>query len=89
MKSVILGAVILLFACMFIARAANAESLTAAPLAGCWAHDSDGFHYPTPDEPLNCYRTPAEAKAKALASCKKFSPVKDSCKILTCGWCGE
>jgi hypothetical protein len=83
MRPVIIGAILLLFAFVFISRAA-----TAAPLANCWAYDSDGFNYPVPGE-VKCYATPAKAKAAALASCKKHLEKKASCHIVTCGWCGE
>ena len=82
MRSVIIGAILLLCAFVFIAKAQS------APLANCWAYDSDGFNYPVPGE-VQCYSTPAKAKAAALASCKKHSEKKASCHIVTCGWCGD
>ena len=117
MRSVIVGAILLLFAFVFIARAADADDIARAadaddiaraadaddiaraadaddtrplarPLANCWAYDADGFNYPTPDE-AKCFDTPAKAKAAALASCRKYSEKKATCKVVTCGWCGQ
>jgi len=87
MRSVIFGAIILLFACVFIARAARADVRSGA-LANCWAYDSDGFNYPQPREEM-CFDKPSQAKAAALASCKKHSENPKSCHIVTCGWCGN
>ena len=89
MRSVILGAIILLFACVFIARAANADNSPAAgALANCWAYDADGFNYPQPRETM-CFDKPSQAKAAAMASCKKHSEQPKTCHLVTCGWCGD
>lgn len=84
MRSVIVGAILLLFAFVFIARAADAR-----PLANCWAYDADGFSYPVREDGGFCFDTPAKAKEAALKSCRKHSDKKATCKVVTCGWCGQ